>query len=154
MNTVIFTIAFLLVGCSIDTTVKVQLNESESGHYFIIWTSDTSKYSNDIAKPIKFDRNKVVYLNYRLRGSIGIKPLNYKGNDVSKRLKRFVGNEFYMDFYNPTDKEYYEHPNWDTFYLNKRPNKAKDELQAKGYKFEDEVIKQELIKLKKYQTSG
>jgi hypothetical protein len=130
------------------------LSENESGHYFIIWTSDTSKFSNDLSKPINFDRNKVVYLTYRLRDSLGIKPLNSKGEDISKRLKNFMGNEFYMDFYNPTNDEYREHPNWDKYYLEKRPGVEKTRLQSKGYKFEDDVIKQELIKLGKYQTRG
>ena len=154
MNNKIFIFTFLLLGCKKDKTIELQLNEKETGHYFIIWTSDTFKYSNDISKPIKFDSNKVVYLNYSLRDSFGIKPLNLKGEDISKRLKDFIGNEFYSHFYNPTDNEYHDHPNWDTYYLDKRPDKEKNQLQSKGYKFEDDVIKQQMIKVGKYQTSG
>jgi len=154
MSNIIFIFAFLLLGCSTNNTVKLQLNEDESGHYFIIWTSDSSKYSNDISKPLKFDRNKVIYLNYHLRDSLAIIPLNLKGEDITKRLKNFMGNEFYSTFYNPTDNEYREHPNWDTYYLDKRPNEERIQLQSKGYKFEDDIIKQDLIKLGKYRPSG
>lgn len=154
MNNLIFIFTFLLFGCSTDKTVKLQLDKRESGHYFIIWTSDTSKYSNDISKQIKFDRNKVVYLNYHLRDSFAIKPFDLNGEDVSKRLKNYMGNEFYSSFYNPTDNEYKQHPNWDTYYLNKRPNNEMLRLKSKGYKFEDDSIKQELIRLGKYKISG
>lgn len=154
MKVTILNFAFLFISCRPDTTVEVQLSEQESGHYFIIWTSDKSKLSNDGSKPIKFDRNRVLYLNYHFRDSLGIKPLNEIGNDISKRLKSFMGNEFYMNFYNPTDQEYQEHPNWDRFYLEKQPRKERLDLEAKGYQFTDPLIKQELIKAGKYQPSG
>lgn len=154
MNLLICISIFLLFGCATDDAIKLQLNENESGQYFIIWTSDTSKFTNDLSKPINFDRNKVVYLNYRLHDSLGIKPLNLKGEDMFKRLKNFMGNEFYMTFYNPTNDEYREHPNWDRYYLDKLPTEEKTRLQSKGYKFEDDIIKQQLIKLGKYRNNN
>lgn len=146
--------SLLFLSCSTGNVIRLQLDENESGHYFIIWTSDSAKFSNDLSKPIRFDDNKVLYLNYLLYDSLEIKPFNLKGEDISNRLKNFMGNEFYMHFYNPGNKEYKEHPVWDTYYLNKQPTTEKSRLKSIGYNFEDSLIKQELTRLGKYRAES
>lgn len=153
MKLILFISTFFFLSCSTENTIKLQFDESDSGYYFIIWTLDSSKFSNDLSKPVNFDNNKVAYLNYLLRDSLNFKPFNLKGEDISMRIKNFMGNEFYMEFYNPTNDEYEEHPNWDTYYLDKLPINERARLQQKGYKFEDDIIKQKLIQLGKYQNN-
>jgi len=118
--------------------LQLQLDEHKEGHYFIISTTDKSKsvkYTK--GESLKFDSNNVIYLDSGLYNNSAKRPVNMDGDDLSDRVKNYMGNEFGSNFYNPSDEEYRLHPVWSEFYLNKHETNEKSKLEKLGYIFID-----------------
>jgi ABC-type multidrug transport system fused ATPase/permease subunit len=118
--------------------LQLQLDEHKAGHYFIISTTDKSKsvkYTK--GEPIKFDSNNVIYLDSGLFNHSAKRPVNQNGDDLSNRIKNYMGNEFGLNFYNPSDEEYRQHPDWSEYYLDKHGTNEESELEKMGYTFID-----------------
>lgn len=121
----------------------LQLDEHTPGHYFIISTSDQSKgIKVNKGEPFKFDNNRVIYVDTGLFNHCAINPINIEGKEISRRLKTFMGNKFFLSFYNPTDEEYNLHPEWSDYYLKYDSNDDEEKLKKLGYVFMDSNIKQ------------
>lgn len=118
--------------------LQLQLDEHKAGHYFIISTTDKSKsvkYTK--GEPIKFDSNNVIYLDSGLYNNSAKRPVNMDGDDISNRIKTFMGNEFNMNFYNPGDEEYKQHPDWSEYYHKYHSSIDEQRLEELGYIFTD-----------------
>jgi hypothetical protein len=118
--------------------LQLQLDEHKAGHYFIISTTDTSKSAKYTkGEPIKFDTNNVIYLDSGLYNNSAKRPINMDGDDISNRIKTFMGNEFNMNFYNPGDEEYKLHPDWSEYYHKYFASDDEQRLKKMGYIFID-----------------
>jgi hypothetical protein len=118
--------------------LQLQLDEHKAGHYFIISTTDKSKSVKYVTgEPILFDSNNVIYLDSGLFNQSAMRPVNQNGDDLSNRIKNYMGNEFGLNFYNPGDEEYNLHPDWNEHYLHKHGTDERWELEKKGYVFLD-----------------
>lgn len=122
--------------------VKVVLDENKSGHYFIIASSDSAKSIDYSGKKIYFDSNNIIYLDSGLYNKSVIKPINLDGQDLSKRIKTHMGNQYYQHFYNPNKDEYKLHPEWSEYYHKYQYplELEKQRLEKLGYVFEDTLL--------------
>jgi hypothetical protein len=125
--------------------LQLQLDEHKAGHYFIISTTDKSKSVNYVkGEPIKFDSNNVIYLDTGLYNNSAKRPVNINGENISNRIKNFMGNEFNMHFYNPGDEEYKQHPDWSEYYQKYYSHHDEQRLIELGYVFVDTNIIQKV----------
>lgn len=122
--------------------VKVVLDENNSGHYFIIATTDKSKAVDYKGQQVYFDSNKVIYLDVELYKKAAIQPVNRQGNDLTKRIKTHMGNQYGQHFYNPDNEEFKVHPEWSTYYHKYQyPLQLdKQRLEKMGYVFKDTLL--------------
>lgn len=122
--------------------VKVVLDENNSGHYFIIATTDKSKAVDYKGQQVHFDSNKVIYLDGELYKKAAIRPVNEQGNDLTKRIKSHMGNQYGQRFYNPDNEEYKLHPEWSTYYHKYQYplQLEKQRLEKLGYIFQDTLL--------------
>ncbi len=122
--------------------VKVVLDENNSGHYFIIATTDKNKAISYNGKQIHFDSNNVIYLDGELYKKAAIKPVSAQGKDLSNRIKNHMGNQYGQHFYNPTNEEYEIHPDWNTYYhkYDYPLQLDKERLEKMGYIFQEGIF--------------
>lgn len=122
--------------------VIVVIDENKSGHYFIIRTTDKRKAVDFKGQHIQFDSNKVIYLEAELYKKAIIKPVNRQGEDLKKRIKSHMGNQYEQHFYNPNKEEYKLHPEWSTYYHKYQYplQLEKQRLEEMGYIFKDTLL--------------
>jgi hypothetical protein len=127
----------VLGGCTSKNTIEIEIDENQTGWYYILWTTDTLKCPRHLNGKLKFDQNKVVYINEIFFDNYALRIVNRNGSDVSNDMREFLGNEYCMHFYHP-DKN--EHLGIDDYYPNLTVRRDDRWLKKLGYVLYDTSI--------------
>lgn len=124
------------------TLIEVELDEQQSGYYFIVSTTDNSKGIKDyVGRPLPFDKNRVLYLDTTLFNNCAVRPVNKNGEEISKRMKKLSRNDLRFCFYNPSFEEQKKYKDeFCDFYNLMSEDSTEKALTKLGYVMEDSNI--------------